>query len=113
MAKTKEVSQKDIKEIFDNEGVTDFLQYLKSPWRIFWSNFLAGISRGFGIVIGMSVVLGLAIWIIAQMVNLPLVGEYFEKAQSYINQYVEQTNYTSEFNQMNQSLVEIKDLLKK
>lgn len=104
--------QKKIKESLSSHGFQDFLQYLQSPWRIFWSNFLAGIARGFGIVVGMSVVLGIAIWIISQMVNLPLVGEYFEKAQEYINHYVEQTNYTSEFQEINQNLKELKGTLR-
>jgi len=103
--------ENSIKRSFEDQGVIDFLEYLQSPWRIFWSNLLAGIARGFGIVIGMSVVLGLAIWVIAQMVNLPLVGEYFGKAQEYINKYVEQTNYSTEFETMNKNLLEIKEVL--
>lgn len=106
-------TEKHIKETFDSQGVLDFLEYIQSPWRIFWSNFLAGVSRGFGIVVGMSVVLGLAIWIIAQMVSLPWVGEYFQKVQEYIVSYAEQTNYTSEFNEINQNLIEIKNVLQK
>lgn len=109
MQESKEETQ--LKKVLDGTGVIDFMQYLQSPWRIFWTNFLAGISRGFGIVLGMSVVLGIAIWILAQMVNVPLVGEYFGKAQEYINHYVEQTNYSSEFNAINQNLEKIHNSL--
>ena len=78
-----------------------------------WTNFLAGITKGFGITIGMTVVLGIFIWILTQLVSLPFVGEYFQKIEGHIQEYAEKTNYTDEFQQMNRLLEEINENTKK
>lgn len=56
----------------------DYFRYLSSPKMIFWSNFLAGTARGLGFVIGTVAVLGLATFIISQvLVDIPWVGDLF------------------------------------
>jgi len=42
-------------------------------------NFFAGIFRGLGILIGMTVVTAILIWAIANVVNFPLIGESLSK----------------------------------
>lgn len=106
---TKE-KKKQLKKVIKNiesVGLADYIQYLQSPFKIFWTNLLAGIARGFGIVVGMSVVVGLVIWILARLVHFPLVGEYFQKMTDEINTYVESTNYQEEFESMQQTLENI------
>ena len=98
---------KELIKAFQAGGVVDYLQYLQSGKRIMWTNFLAGISRGFGITIGMTVVLGIFIWILTQLVSLPFVGEFFEKVEGQIHEYVEKTNYSDELQEMNRLLNEI------
>lgn len=100
---------KELVKIFEAAGVVDYLQYLQSSKRILWTNFKAGIAKGFGITIGMTLVLGIFIWVLTQLVSLPVVGEYFEEAERYILEYAEKTNYTDEFEEMNALLREIRD----
>jgi len=100
---------KELVKIFEAAGVVDYLQYLQSSKRILWTNFKAGIAKGFGITIGMTLVLGIFIWILTKLVDLPVVGEYFEKAEGYVVEYAEKTNYTDEFEEMNALLREIRD----
>ena len=38
-----------------NQALKEFIRYSSSPWRIVWTNFVAGIFRGLGAVIGASV----------------------------------------------------------
>ena len=98
---------KELLKLFEAAGLVDYLQYLQSDKQIMWNNFKAGVARGFGITIGMSVVLAVIIWLLAKLVYLPVVGEYFEVAQGYVNEYIEKTNYTGEFAEMNRLLGEI------
>lgn len=100
---------KELVKIFEAAGVVDYLQYLQSSRSILWTNFKAGIAKGFGITIGMTVVLGIFIWILTKLVNLPVIGEYFEEAEKYVQEYAEKTNYTDEFEEMNALLQEIRD----
>lgn len=68
----------------DAYGFRDFFRYLKSPYRIAWSNFLAGIFRGLGILVGMTFVVGLLIWFVSQLVDFPLIGSYFQLLLDFI-----------------------------
>jgi hypothetical protein len=100
---------KELVKIFEAAGVVDYLQYLQSSKMILWTNFKAGIAKGFGITIGMTLVLGIFIWVLTKLVSLPVVGEYFEEAEKYVHEYAEKTNYTDEFEEMNALLREIRD----
>ena len=73
-----------------------------------WLNFTAGVAKGLGLTIGMTVVLGFFVWLMTMLVDLPLVGEYFEEAGNYVTEYAEKTNYSDEFENMNMLLEGIK-----
>jgi hypothetical protein len=60
----------------------------------------------------MTVVVGIIVWVLTMLVDLPLVGEYFEDAQSYLTEYAENTNYQSDFDEMNRLLTEINENIK-
>ena len=65
----------------------EFTNYLQSPWRIFWANFLAGTARGLGFLIGAALVLTLVGIIITQVLSqIPLVGDFFQAANVWIQQ---------------------------
>jgi hypothetical protein len=102
----------ELVKVFKAAGVVDFMQYLQSGRSIMWINFKAGIAKGLGMTLGMTVVLGLLIWALTKLVALPIVGEYFEDAEQFIQEYVEKTDYKSEFEEMNHVLNEINENLK-
>ena len=64
--------------IFDQVGFSEFVMYLKNPRKIILWNFVAGMFRGLGIVVGMTIVVALLIWILTKMVDFPLIGDYFQ-----------------------------------
>ena len=103
---------KDLVKVFEAAGVVDYLEYLQSGKRIMWVNFKAGIARGFGITVGMTLVVAVFIWVLTMLVDLPLIGEYFQEAKIYVDDYKESTNYTDEFAEMNQLLRNINENLK-
>lgn len=69
------------------DEISEFIVYLKSPWRIIWANFLGGIFRGLGIIIGMTLVIGIIIWLLSQFVNFPLIGNYFKGLLETLEQF--------------------------
>lgn len=107
----KSSPEKELVRVFEAAGVVEYLEYLQSGKRIMWVNFKAGIARGFGVTVGMTVVLGVFIWVLTMLVDLPVVGEYFEDAKRYVNEYADNTNYKDEFAEMNQLLREINENL--
>lgn len=108
----KRSPDKELVKVFDAGGVVEYLEYLQSGKRLLWVNFKAGVAKGFGVTIGMTVVVGLLIWILAMLVDIPLIGEYFSDAQQYVAEYADNTNYKDEFAEMNQQLREINENIK-
>jgi len=108
-SKPKSSPEKEIIKSFEAGGVVDYLEYLQSGKRLMWVNFRAGVAKGFGVTVGMTVVLALAIWILTMLVGLPFVGEYFAEAEQIITEYADSTNYEDEFSEMNQQLKEINE----
>ncbi len=104
---------KKVTKILRSSGFSDFLRYLKSPWKIIWINFLAGIFRGLGMIIGMTVVFALVIWTLSKFVDYPLIGEYVKNVQDNLEEYTEQTNYKVNFEQIEELLFKNNVYLKK
>lgn len=100
---------KELIKIFEAGGVVDYLEYLQSGKRLMWLNFKAGIARGFGITVGMTLVVGIFIWVLTMLVDLPVVGEYFAHAKQAANEYAENTNYKDEWSEMHILLREISE----
>lgn len=98
----------ELVKTFEAAGVIEYLEYIKSGKRMLWLNFTAGVAKGLGLTIGMTVVLGFFVWLMTMLVDLPLVGEYFEEAGNYVTEYAEKTNYSDEFENMNMLLEGIK-----
>lgn len=63
----------------------------KDPWRYILFTFLNGLAQGLGMALGMTIFLGIAIWIlsnvIANMINFPVIGHYFEGIGKLIDSY--------------------------
>ena len=68
-----------IVEVFNQIGFRDFVNYLSSPGRIIWRNLIAGIFRGLGILIGLTVVIGILVWLFTIFIDIPLLGQYFQQ----------------------------------
>ncbi len=97
----------ELVKTFEAAGVIEYLEYIQSGKRMLWLNFASGVAKGLGLTIGMTVVLGFFVWIMTMLVDLPLVGEYFQEAGDYVTAYAEKTNYTDEFERMTALLDEI------
>lgn len=107
MKQPKNTPDAELVKVFKAAGVVDFMQYLQSGRSIMWINFKAGVAKGLGMTLGMTVVLGLLIWALTKLVALPVVGEYFQDAEEFVQDYVEKTDYKSEFEEMNRVLKDI------
>lgn len=85
--KQAEVDGAELARAFKELQINEFIKYLRSPWRIVWHNFLAGVFRGLGIIVGMTVVFGVVIWFLAGLVDFPLVGQYFGDLKIMLEQF--------------------------
>ncbi|MGK0273220.1 MAG: hypothetical protein ACI88H_003899 [Cocleimonas sp.] len=96
-----------------NENLKEFIRYSSSPWRIVWTNFVAGVFRGLGAIIGASVFIALILWLLTLFVDIPLIGEYAANVKTSVVGYVNETNYNDEFERMSIILENIEKELAK
>jgi hypothetical protein len=112
------LSKKDLENIasiiraIDSLGFEEFIEYIKSPWRLILPNLVAGIARGVGTLLGATIVIAIITWFIAKLAVIPLIGQYFGQIQTETQKYIEATNYSDEFRDMGSLLREIRDELK-
>ncbi|MBI4051298.1 MAG: hypothetical protein HY400_02210 [Elusimicrobia bacterium] len=69
-------------------------EILGKPWKIIWLNFLAGISRGLGFTLGITLLAGVALAIIYKLlshaIDVPLVGKYLAEFISEVQKHISQ-----------------------
>jgi hypothetical protein len=56
----------------------DFLEQQQRPSHLIWKNFLMGLARGFGAVIGATLLVALGLGVIAWVGGLPLIGDLIQ-----------------------------------
>ena len=105
------ITEKRVKSFLTGSDFSDFVIYLKSNRKIMWTNFLAGIFRGLGFIIGVTLVFALLVWFLAAIVDFPVIGEYAKDAKQQLTDYAEETKYKENFIEMERLLREINQKL--
>lgn len=78
--------------ILERAKLGDYVAMMGKPWRNIWINFLAGIARGAGMIVGASLVGGLVVILMVQGLKLafhhaggvPWVGAQVKEAVGFI-----------------------------
>jgi hypothetical protein len=77
----------------EKAGFFDYVSLLQKPWKLIWINFIGGLFRGLGMAVGMGLVaailLTVIVFLLKQMVNMPLLGQTFGEIMKLANQYLE------------------------
>lgn len=62
-------------------------ELLQNPWRILLLNFLAGLARGFGIAIGLTLIAGAFLVLLTRLasLNLPVIGKFIAEIVRLVN----------------------------
>lgn len=78
----KEVREltKEVNKLKDLE----FIRVFKHPWKFMWFSFLKGLMVGFGTVLGASVLVGLFVYLLAQISFVPILGDFINDIMSQI-----------------------------
>jgi len=59
-------------------GISEYMEMLHNPRRLFWTNFWSGVVRGFGMAIGFTILAAMVIYILQEIItlNIPLIGDF-------------------------------------
>lgn len=75
---------------YHEPGLYEYVLYLSSPLRIFFTNLIAGIGRGLGFVLGATVVVAIVVYIVSKiLVEIPIVGKSFERLNKLLQESLE------------------------
>ncbi|MCR8641899.1 DUF5665 domain-containing protein [Paenibacillus sp. N1-5-1-14] len=71
--------------------LTIFMQRLYRPGRFIWLNFLGGISKGFGIAVGITIFTGTVLYLLEKLgaLELPIIGDYITSLVNYVQNGLE------------------------
>ena len=74
---TREVDR--IAKIVERMNLGDYVGLLQKPGRLLWLNFIAGMARGLGTILGATVLVSLIVAIAQRIIasHLPGVGNFF------------------------------------
>ncbi len=78
----------------ERTNIADYVQFIKSPWKMVLFQLAGGIARGFGLAIGMTLIAAFLIVvltrILAHLITLPFVGQQIAQLVEMVNQYLKE-----------------------
>lgn len=76
------------------EAIENIRRDKHEPWRYILFTFMNGIAQGVGFALGTTIVLGIVFYVltmvIAQLVNTPVIGHYFQQIGTLLDVYTKQ-----------------------
>lgn len=62
----------------EKASLAEFIELYRHPRRLLFINFLAGVTRGFGIAVGFTAVGAVFLFILGRLaaLNLPIIGQF-------------------------------------
>lgn len=61
--------------------VAEYIEFLRSPFRLIWVNLLAGLARGVGFALGATLLSSFLLYLLFRLaeLNLPVIGEFIAR----------------------------------
>jgi 3-methyladenine DNA glycosylase/8-oxoguanine DNA glycosylase len=60
----------------EENRIAEYVSLQQNAGRLIYLNFLAGVARGLGMAVGFTLVGALVIYILRQMVSIPVIGTF-------------------------------------
>ena len=73
--------------IIERSRIREYMMWTDTKRRLFVTNFVAGLGRGFGQAIGFTLLAALVIYFISEWVNLPIIGRYIAEFLDIVDKF--------------------------
>ena len=73
--------------IIERSRIREYMMLTDNKRRLFVTNFIAGLGRGFGQAIGFTLLAALVIYFISEWVNLPIIGRYIAEFLDIVDKF--------------------------
>jgi len=71
--------------------ITEYEEYRREKKKVLFFNFLLGVMRGVGFVIGVTIVSGIVLailtWLLSKSINMPIIGKFIATIVDYVKLY--------------------------
>lgn len=91
--KERTLSEKDLKKLENkfeklrNKEMEFYMEYLKSPWKLFSRSFLVGTAKGLGFFLGSAIIIAVLSFILSKVLsNVPEFGDFFNNLSTWLEQ---------------------------
>lgn len=68
--------------------IAEYIDTWGHPWQIIWRNFVAGMARGFGVAVGMTIVVAVAAFLLARAIDIPVIGAFIAQIVEVVQEYL-------------------------
>lgn len=79
-----------LSEQMERNRIEEYTSMMVRPWKFFLVNFLAGVARGFGLALGMTLVVAVVVYLLSQVlihfIDVPFIGEYIAQIVAFVNE---------------------------
>ena len=78
-----------LEDMTTNGRLKDMAYHFTNKKEVIKVNFLAGMARGVGLTIGTAIFIALLVFILSQMLSLPVIGEWIANVLEVVDQHRE------------------------
>lgn len=80
----------ELSQRMEKFNLAEYMNLLNNPRRYLMVNFLGGLSRGFGMAVGITLLGALVLWLLQRLVslNLPLIGNFIAELVRIVLTYL-------------------------
>lgn len=76
----------EVAEKMERNRLQEYLDLVNNKRKLFFVNFLMGLAKGFGTVIGFTILAALVLYILQSMISLPIIGDYIADIVKIVQQ---------------------------
>lgn len=73
--------------IIERSRIREYMMLTDSKRRLFTINFIAGLGKGFGQAIGLSILAAFVFYLLSKSVDLPVIGEHIARLMDIVDEY--------------------------
>jgi hypothetical protein len=77
--KKQKKAKKTFVDVLRDDDFSEYVEFLKSPWKTFSFNFLRGTGFGLGTILGTAIVLALLVYIFGLLTGVPILGDWLNR----------------------------------
>lgn len=73
----------------EESSIAEYVEFMRNPRRVIWSNFLGGMARGFGFAVGASVLAAVFLYLLSAIIslNIPIIGRFVSEIVKFVEEH--------------------------